>query len=301
MLKPMRGQKPKQDKDIMFPCYASPKIDGIRAVVKDGVVLSKTLKPIPNQIIQQMFSHLHGADGELVVGAPFGGDVYERSRGPIMRHHGLADFKFCLFDRWDMPQSPAHERLQKLTELDGLIESGGIIHYVSHTLVNGLDELQQLEAQVLEQGYEGLMLRKIDGLYKYGTSTPKQQWLLKIKRFEEGEAKILYVEEQMENTNEAVVNELGLTQRSSSKDGKVPKGTLGAFLVKDLVTDVCFNIGTGEGLTESLRARLWEERDSLPGRIIRYRYQKVGTQVAPRLPIWTGFRDEIDMSEAKDV
>ena len=297
MLKPMRGQKPKKDKDILFPCYASPKIDGIRAVVKDGVVLSKTLKPIPNQIVQQMFSHLHGADGELVVGKPFGSDVYERSRGPIMRHHGLAEFKFCLFDRWDMPEAPAHERLQKLTELEGLIESGDIIHYVSHTLVRGLDELQQLEAQVLEQGYEGLMLRHIDGRYKYGTSTPKQQWLVKIKRFEEGEAEILSVEEQMENTNQAKVNELGLSSRSSAKDGKVPKGTLGAFVAKDLVSGAVFNVGTGEGLTESLRASLWEQRDSLPGRIIRYRYQKVGTQVAPRLPIWTGFRDEIDLSE----
>ena len=294
-LKPMRGQKPKSDKDIYFPCYASPKIDGLRALVKDGVVYSKSMKPLPNQQVQLAFSHLHGADGEITVGPPFGSDVFERSRGPVMRKQGQADFQFHIFDRWDQPDEITVKRVVKLDELSTYVSVAANVNFVNHQLLLGLDDLLAYESRVLEEGYEGVMLRHVNGCYKYGTSTPKQQWLLKIKRFEDGEALILSVEEQMENTNEKTVNELGLSQRSHNKAGKVPKGTLGAFVVRDMVTGAVFNVGTGEGLTESLRASLWEERETLPGKIIRYRYQKVGTQVAPRLPIWLGFRDRIDL------
>ena len=33
---------------LRFPVLASPKLDGVRAIVKDGVVLSRSLKKIPN-------------------------------------------------------------------------------------------------------------------------------------------------------------------------------------------------------------------------------------------------------------
>jgi DNA ligase-1 len=49
---------------LKFPLLASAKIDGVRALVKDGKVLSRSLKPIPNRHVQEMFGSLEGADGE---------------------------------------------------------------------------------------------------------------------------------------------------------------------------------------------------------------------------------------------
>mgnify|MGYP005609938573 FL=1 len=46
----------------------SPKLDGIRAIVRGGVVMSRNLKPIPNPVVQERFKHLEGFDGELIVG-----------------------------------------------------------------------------------------------------------------------------------------------------------------------------------------------------------------------------------------
>jgi DNA ligase 1 len=63
----MRGVKPTKEL-IQFPYLVSPKIDGLRALVKDGVVYSKTMKPIPTRRVQELFGHLHGADAELTVG-----------------------------------------------------------------------------------------------------------------------------------------------------------------------------------------------------------------------------------------
>jgi DNA ligase-1 len=49
------------------------------------------------------------------------------------------------------------------------------------------------------------------------------------------------------------------------------------------------------GLTDVLRAALWDKRKTLIGKIVKFRYQKIGTMVAPRQPIFLGFRDKADM------
>jgi DNA ligase-1 len=303
----MRGVKPDKH-PLVFPLIASPKIDGIRAMVKDGVVFSKTMKPIPNPVIQEMFGHLQGFDGELTVGPAFplneADDVYARSRGPIMRGYAEegVDFRFNVFDRWDMPDVPFVDRLihlnnDALTNPTYLPSNGARI--VRHTSITDQDHLDQVEAEALSCGYEGLMLRAPFGRYKYGQSTEREGLLLKLKRFEHGEALIMGILEEMENTNEAKMSSDGSKVRSSSKAGKVGKATLGAFKVQDMVSGLTFNVGNGKGLTDAMRLWLWHQRRSLPGQILRYRYQAVGTVGAPRLPLYDGFRDPIDFNMPK--
>lgn len=55
---------------LRFPLLASAKLDGVRAVVRDGVVYSRSNKPIPNAYVQQKFSRFEHFDGELIVGDP---------------------------------------------------------------------------------------------------------------------------------------------------------------------------------------------------------------------------------------
>ena len=63
---------------LPFPLYATPKIDGLRCLVIDGVATSRSLKPIPNRFVQSVLgTHLlDGLDGELVVGLDTG--AFER-------------------------------------------------------------------------------------------------------------------------------------------------------------------------------------------------------------------------------
>jgi DNA ligase-1 len=49
------------------------------------------------------------------------------------------------------------------------------------------------------------------------------------------------------------------------------------------------------GLTDAVRKELWEKRKTLPGKIVKFRYQKIGTMEAPRQPIFLGFRDGRDL------
>lgn len=294
-IRPMKGVAPKGELRG-FPYYASCKIDGIRAVVKDGVVLSKSGKPIPNRKVQEMFGHLHGADGEITVGpahARFeGDDVYDRTRGPVMTKACRdADFWFHVFDRWDRLDA-VKARLESLPHLVGETEGVSLVNQV---LITDPKQLARFERHCLEGGYEGAMLRKAASFYKFGQSTEAEGCLLKIKRFHDAEAEVIGYKEQMTNTNAAVRDTQGYTRRSSSKAGKVPNGTLGALTVRDLGTGTVFDIGGGPGLSAKRRAHLWSIRDLLIGQLVTYTFQEIGTKNAPRLPQLKGFRDPIDM------
>lgn len=297
-IKPMRGVAPKGELSN-YPYLVSPKIDGLRAWVKEGVVLSKTGKPFRNKHIQKLFGHLHGFDGELVVGKPYKtspeDDVFARSRGPIMSMDQEADFKFYVFDLWDLNDMHAGKRVTDVL-VDRCLDHDHKDMIWSY-VVNSREETDFYTNLYLNVGYEGVMLRQVNSPYKYGQSTEKEGYLLKIKPFVDSDAVIIGYTEQEANTNEAEIDELGYTKRSSSKGGKVGKGTFGSFIVRDLVTGVEFNVGNGPGLTYKMRDELWADRDNLIGKYIKYKYQEVGTVSAPRLPQFLSFRDPEDISE----
>ena len=130
-------------------------------------------------------------------------------------------------------------------------------------------------------------------MYKHGRSTAKEGGLIKVKRFSDSEATILGFEEQMKNNNEKKVNELGRGQRSSHKENMIPKGTLGALVVKDTSTGVEFNLGSG--FTDSVRDQLWKYKTDLIGQTVKYKYFDIGVKDAPRHPVYLGIRIPEDM------
>ena len=53
------------DDNINFPIYVSTKFDGVRALVIDGIVYSRSMKPIRNKHVQKLFGkpEYNGFDG----------------------------------------------------------------------------------------------------------------------------------------------------------------------------------------------------------------------------------------------
>jgi DNA ligase-1 len=105
-MKPMLAGKAEDVSKVKFPTLVSPKLDGIRALVIDGVVVSRNLKPIPNRYVQKLFSMYEGYDGELIVGSVNGPNVFRETTSGVMSEDGTPDVKFMVFDRWDMPEAP---------------------------------------------------------------------------------------------------------------------------------------------------------------------------------------------------
>jgi len=282
---------------LRFPLWLSPKLDGIRALVINGVVMSRSLKPIPNQYVQELFGHLEGYDGELIVGSPTDKDCFRNTTSGVMSREGRPDVNYHVFDRHDLTACTWETRYQSLQQTETVFQ-------VPHYLVYAHGAIESLEIEHLDMGYEGVMLRDPNGPYKNGRSTAKEGWLLKVKRFEDSEALVLGMEEKMHNGNEATVGELGQTKRTSHQENLVPLNTMGALIVRDLKTGVEFNIGTG--FTDEERAWWWDKRIDLvrdmslkyflePELIVKYKYFDQGSKTKPRFPSYQGIRHKEDM------
>ena len=285
---------------LRFPLLASPKLDGLRCVIKEGVALSNTLKPIPSHCVQRILGNglYNGLDGELIVGSPTAPNVFSDTMSYVMAHNKEFDFTYYVFDLWDCPY-PYDYRAGLLTATleklyDGPDATVGRIKLLKQTLIDDFDELAKYEARMVAEGFEGIMLRDLNGMYKYGRSTVNEGFLLKVKRFADSEAVVIGFEEQMMNCNEASKNELGHTKRSSTKDGLVGKNTLGALHVRDTKTGTEFHVGTG--MDDFNRAMIWSNKAVYLGKTITYKYFPIGVKDLPRHPVFKGFRALEDIS-----
>jgi len=290
-MKPMLAATVKDASQIQYPIFASPKLDGVRGIV-NGELRSRSLKRFPNEHVEALFSRkvLAGFDGELILGSPTAKDVYRVTNGACARHEGEPNVKFWAFDLWNHA-GPFKTRLKELEKRASKVLDDVIL--LPQTLIENEEQMKEYEELKLSDGYEGVILRSPDGLYKFGRSTIREQGMLKLKRFEDGEAEILAIEEEMENTNEAKTNALGRTERSSHMEGLVPKGRAGTLCVKDCVSGVEFRIGTG--LDDDDRVYYWKHRLAVVGKIVKYKHFTVGAKDKPRHPVYLGPREEWDL------
>jgi DNA ligase-1 len=302
MFKPMLACNADLTK-LRFPVLASPKFDGIRCVVLNGKALSRNLKPIPNDYTRAWLeAHCDGLDGELVVGDPTAKDCFQRTTSAVMSKAGEPEVAFYAFDVVDRPELDFESRLVVLATRAGFLDA---YQCVPHTWIRDAVALERYEARRVAEGWEGVMLRDPAGLYKHGRSTVREGGLLKVKRFADAEAVIVGFVERQHNANEASVDALGHTERSTHKANLKPLGDLGALVVELEVqlpkgfAHVAgpparafrrFNIGSG--FTAAQRADFWARRESLLGATVCFKYQAVGTDEAPRFPVFKGFRPE---------
>lgn len=293
----MLAEEVKDVNKLMWPMIASPKVDGIRCLNVSGNVLARSFKPIPNVFIRKTLEKItvHGCDGELTTS-----DIFNKCTSDIMSRDGEPDFIYWLFDfvPGDLDMHYC-DRLRALLAWWKTLDIGTRkrVRMLPFKLINSLEELNEYEEYVLKSGYEGVCLRTMSSPYKCGRSTWNERFLLKMKIFIDSEAIVIGVIEQLSNQNEQETNELGLSKRSHKKSGMVPAGTLGKFIARDLKTGVEFDCGTGKGLTHALRKEIWENKSKYIGKIFKYKYQPHGVKDKPRIPIWLGFRSELDMDK----
>jgi DNA ligase-1 len=277
---------------------ASPKLDGIRAVCFSGVLYSRSLKPIPNLHIQAWAKanaeFLEGVDGELIVGEPTAKDVFQKTTSGVMSIEKTPEFMFYAFDLIEKRTQnlPYCDRRYALKTKFGW-EIPKCIMLVPDVTIENEEALLEYEKKSLELGFEGIMVRDADSKYKFGRSGKKKPEIMKVKRFVDNEYEVIGYVQEYENQNEAVTNELGRTARSTSKEGLVPKNSLGALILKDAATGNTFNCGGG--FTKQQREDYWLTKDSLIGKLAKVKYFAIGVVDVPRFPVWLGFRDKDDM------
>jgi DNA ligase-1 len=273
--------------DVRYPSYIQPKLDGIHCIAINGVAYSRKMKPIPNQYVQKVFKelNLHGLDGELMVHGDF-----NSVQSAIMSEDGEPEFYLVAYDMWNVDGGYSTRNTQLIKAVETL--RSNYIRLCPTEVVASPQEAENKLQRFIEDGYEGGMLRSLNGRYKQGRSTFKEGFLLKLKSFHDSEAVVIGFEEKMSNENTLETDERGYAKRSSKKEGMVPANTLGSLQVD--WNGVVFNIGSG--FTDIQRKEIWDNKENYLGKLVNFSYQELSKYGVPRFPVWRGFRSELDMS-----
>ena len=263
---------------VELPLFASAKYDGVRCLIieRDGkpIAVSRSMKPIPNLATRKWLEENApvGLDGELIVR----GEDFHGSSAALMTRNGKPDFYFAVFDyldpKSDFPLStPFSTRLKTLKGVLRDSASYHRLHLIPQVQISCSTEIDIAYQTALLDGHEGLVLRRLDGIYKPGRSTSEEGLMLKLKPCLDAEAEIVGYE--------------------AEKSDLFSNERLGAFRVR-LDREIEFRIGTG--FSDRQRNEFWEERHQMIGRHVRFSYQKQGMKSAPRFPVFQGLRNEID-------
>lgn len=284
--KPMLAGSAERVEDINFPCYCTPKLDGIRCLVVDGEAVTRNFNPFPNTHIRKLVRELpDGFDGEIVVKGKAFNDVTRA----VMREEGSPAFCYAVFDYCVDPAEPYKERMIRLK----YVPVPDFVEKILPVEIKNKAAFLKFEKQCLAKNFEGVMCRAPNGIYKMGRSGVAENLLLKWKNFAQDEAEILECIEKMSNENVKSQDAFGRGKRGHSKEGMVPAGTLGAFRVRDLKADIEFTLGSG--FTAAFADEVWANKEDYVGLIVSYKHQPSGAKDSRRFPVFVGIRDKRDL------
>ena len=96
---------------LKYPVYASPKLDGIRAIIENDTLCSRNGKAIPNIYTQKFFKDLgNGLDGELIADSPTAPDAFRKTSSGVMSVQGEPNVTFHIFDNYMLKDKGIIER-----------------------------------------------------------------------------------------------------------------------------------------------------------------------------------------------
>lgn len=292
-----------------FNLWAEPKVDGVRGLKLGTHFTGRSLKLFGNRALTKFWSaaDFFGLDGELwhperTLTSP---DLCRMTSGLTRRINdptvpNLMAFDLVSADFASLPYAKRYDKLSKLVEsLDD-----PRLTVVEAFEVKNMDEVEEFRQKFITLGYEGTILRDPTKPLKEGRSGNGLE-LWRIKEFIDFEFIIDELIEAQENTNEAKVNPLGRTERSSAKAGKVGKAMIGMLrgrMVKDVSWEgkllfkkgQVVDCGAGE-LTHPERKEGWSKPSLYVGKIGKGKLFPYGTLDKPRMPTFICIRGKEDL------
>jgi DNA ligase-1 len=254
----------KRGKDIKFPCFVQPKLDGVRCIFKNGVLTSRQGKVFPNMdhIAQDLKDVDLVLDGELYSNTlnfqQFVGLVRKKKHNDAEKQL-LRQVKFHVYDC--VNDKPFSERNEAINEL-----FSKRLYAFSEPLLTeeckSKEDLKKFHDKYVADGKEGLIIRNKDGLYQLAARSKDLQ---KYKEFEDAEYKVT-----------------GFTDGEGSEKGLV-------IWICETSAGKSFHVrprGTHEA-----RAEIFNEAKDYVGKSLTVRYQELTEEGIPRFPVGIAFRD----------
>lgn len=275
-----------QWKKIKFPALAQPKLDGHRSPSQMdnhdfGISYSmwsrtrKEINSVPhiNKALREVlrFDDVKYLDGELYNHDYK--DNFEELTSLITPDEPKEGHEVVQYHVYDMPHPTMtnYERYQKLEELRSRFE-GTPVHIVETRVVNNKEELMQAYEDFMEMGYEGAIVRNMDGLYVNKRSYDLQ----KVKVFDDDEFRIVSVKV---GTKGSMAGKAVFVCERTREDQKLPAG----------VTFDCKLKGDMEKLKEYAN-----DPSLVIGKIVTVQYQGYTRKnMKPRFPVALRFRVDL--------
>ena len=287
---------------LTYPLLASFKLDGIRCIIKDGEMFSRSLKSIPNVKLHEKFRRLKEftrteprlkplLDGELLARSITFNELSGTVRA--LDREVPEDMYFYLFDSVinDKYDTKFLERTKQFTRLKSMYPD--LIKIVEQKLVHTAEEAEAYFQEALLFGCDGLILHSLDGKYKCGRGTINEGIIYKMKPYLTFDAQIIDVIQSTKvNPNaEKKINELGRSVTSKKKEDRI--------LINRACDFVVMHEGKSElkvsiAMTNEEKEFVWNNREVFIGRYIEYKGLMVGAKDLPRHPVYLRMRDDKD-------
>jgi len=149
------------------------------------------------------------------------------------------------------------------------------------------------------QNLEGLVVWNLDSYYRSKRAGTRNPTLFKYKPFEDAEGVVMNVFPLQRNTAEAEIMPSGKSRKSNRiGDMVVDNERIGALEVMK-ADGTIFHLGVGFTDDQRVEFMKLHNSGSLKGRIVVFKHQVVGAKTLPRIPVYLGFREPIDMDVAK--
>ena len=267
---------------VSYPVRVEAKLDGLRciAVKHRGEVSMFTRSGTPIETLPRIKAAIEALEEDDIV---FDGEAmassWEDSASVMMSSKSKKDDSamcYHIFDvvdltAWQTQVSKTHYRA-RLLDLQMIIgdTEGTPFRYVKSTMAKDETELREFYSECLDEGYEGVMLKRLDLPYLWKRSDA----ILKLKPVATEEGMIVGWYEAKESTKRA--------------------GQFGGFVI---LTPNGVTTRVGGGYCDELKNRIFADGpDTYIGRIAECEHQPPFTPAgAMRFPVFSRFRDATDV------
>jgi len=301
------------EEHVKFPCIVQAKIDGVHALNQDGVFLGRSLKKHDNLRITEKFSkpEYNGFCGEMILGDnPTTNDLCRLTSGAMRRIQGEPDCTWWLFDyiTEEVKHLGYKDRMRVCTDtvLNLPDDLSSKIQIIKSKLVNTMQELLDFEEDALNKGYEGIIIRDPESLYKFGRCGKTHMGAWRVKRFIEEEIFVTEIEEGRTNNNAKTTNELGRSERSTHQENMQPNAQVGSMkgkLLKDVLDPQTRKLLIAKGtlvtvspgkMTEDESKYYFKNQHELIGQVVKFKLFPKGTKDNPRFPTFVTIKNKND-------
>jgi hypothetical protein len=267
---------------VKYPVRVEAKLDGLRliAVKNRGEVSLFTRSGTPIETLPKIVQAIKDLkEDDIVLDGEVMGEDWNESASVVMSSKSKKDdstmryhvFDIVDFTAWQQQVSNTHYRARlldlQLTIGDTL---GTPFRYVKSTTANDETELRQFYNECLAEGYEGVMLKRLDTPYQW----KRTDAILKMKPVA---------------TEEGVIVGWHLSPEKTKRAGQF--GGFHVLTKNGVVTKV------GGGYTDVLKKQIQDEGpDTYIGRIAEVEHQPPFTNDGKlRFPVFSRFRDAADV------